>query len=466
MPSNYSDEIIQLEKYLKEHPDSMFFARLADYYFQSEQLDKAINLCRTGIQKHPNYASGYFILAKCYFARKQYDEAERRLKKALSLEPKFVNAHKLYADLMSAQGWEKSSNASLRKVQEIDPFLDLEFGTAESAQPQAQEKEEEVALEEAVSEDSFSSLMENESFFENEMETIETEAPSTPDSKTKPDAKTEKPEPPPVRGFVEELETEGIDEEELILDLDKPPAIEQADDEAVKEDEKFSDILDDIFGSDMEGEEEERENLEKFALHEDDIDVDIDEATAEPQPEQEATPPPATDAGHKARPLEPEPPVLEEQQKPDEEASSEDQSTIEEEDTELEEEIDSRVFDSLDDEDDFEDFLASLEEEEEEEEVEKNAGVEPRETPPPPQKHEPAAPVEMAGDIRDEDSEKSKDKFVTPTLGEIYAAQGQYEKAIEVFRVLAEKHPENEWYQTKLEYLQKKQQEDEENGNG
>ncbi|MBD3384202.1 tetratricopeptide repeat protein [candidate division KSB1 bacterium] len=460
MPFNYSDEIIQLEKYLKEHPDSMFFARLADYYFQSEQLDKAINLCRTGIQKHPNYASGYFILAKCYFARKQYDEAERRLKKALSLEPKFVNAHKLYADLMSAQGWEKSSNASLRRVQEIDPFLDLEFERTESAQPQTQEKEEEVALEEAVSEDSFSSLMENESFFDNEMETVETKAPSIPESKTKPAAKTEKPEPPPVRGFVEELETEGIDEEELILDLDKPPAVEQANDKAVKEDEKFSDILDDIFGSDMDNEEEERENLEKFALHEEDIDVDIDDATAEPQPEQEASPPSGSDTGEKARFPEAAPPMQTEQQEPGEEASFEDQSTIGEDDTEPEEEIDSQVFDSLDDEDDFEDFLASLEEEED------IAGAEPRETPPPPQKQEPAVPADMPGHVPDEESEKTKDKFVTPTLGEIYAAQGQYEKAIEVFRVLSKKHPENEWYQTKLQYLLKKQQEDKENGNG
>ncbi len=53
-----------------------------------------------------------------------------------------------------------------------------------------------------------------------------------------------------------------------------------------------------------------------------------------------------------------------------------------------------------------------------------------------------------------------KDKFVTPTLGEIYAAQGQYSKAINVFELLLEKTPDNEFYKSKLEYLKKKQSEE------
>ncbi len=61
----------------------------------------------------------------------------------------------------------------------------------------------------------------------------------------------------------------------------------------------------------------------------------------------------------------------------------------------------------------------------------------------------------------DDSEEKPKEKFVTPTLGEIYAAQGQYAKAINVFEMLLEKSPENEWYQSKLEYLRKKLEENE-----
>ncbi|RPI03524.1 MAG: hypothetical protein EHM72_01300 [Calditrichaeota bacterium] len=53
-------------------------------------------------------------------------------------------------------------------------------------------------------------------------------------------------------------------------------------------------------------------------------------------------------------------------------------------------------------------------------------------------------------------SGKSRGKFYTPTLGEIYAAQGQYAKAIIVYETLIKNNPENDWYRQKLEFLKKK----------
>jgi len=48
------------------------------------------------------------------------------------------------------------------------------------------------------------------------------------------------------------------------------------------------------------------------------------------------------------------------------------------------------------------------------------------------------------------------DKIVTPTLGEIYSAQGQYSKAIDVFETLLKKHPENDFYLRKIDHLKQK----------
>jgi len=48
------------------------------------------------------------------------------------------------------------------------------------------------------------------------------------------------------------------------------------------------------------------------------------------------------------------------------------------------------------------------------------------------------------------------DKIVTPTLGEIYSAQGQYSKAIDVFETLLKKHPENNFYLKKIDQLKQK----------
>jgi tetratricopeptide (TPR) repeat protein len=56
-------------------------------------------------------------------------------------------------------------------------------------------------------------------------------------------------------------------------------------------------------------------------------------------------------------------------------------------------------------------------------------------------------------------SKKPGDKIVTPTLGEIYAAQGQFAKAIDVFELLLRKHPQNEVYAQKIKILKQKLEE-------
>jgi len=58
--------------------------------------------------------------------------------------------------------------------------------------------------------------------------------------------------------------------------------------------------------------------------------------------------------------------------------------------------------------------------------------------------------------IDNKSSNEDKGKFYTPTLGEIYAAQGQYAKAISVYENLLKSEPDNDMYQSKLELLRKK----------
>ncbi len=66
-------------------------------------------------------------------------------------------------------------------------------------------------------------------------------------------------------------------------------------------------------------------------------------------------------------------------------------------------------------------------------------------------------PAEKAPAPRPNRRRKARgDKIVTPTLGEIYAAQGQYSKAIDVFETLLKKHPENDFYLKKIDHLKQK----------
>ncbi|MDZ7315007.1 MAG: tetratricopeptide repeat protein [candidate division KSB1 bacterium] len=68
--------------------------------------------------------------------------------------------------------------------------------------------------------------------------------------------------------------------------------------------------------------------------------------------------------------------------------------------------------------------------------------------------------VESHGEPEEEKSvRRAPTKFITPTLGEIYASQGQYAKAIGVYENLLKNDPQNIVYRQKLEWLRQKLQE-------
>lgn len=112
--------------------------------------------------------------------------------------------------------------------------------------------------------------------------------------------------------------------------------------------------------------------------------------------------------------------------------------------------------------------------------IEEETPVQEKETPEPPpeteeieeiQIEEQDAPDETKTDEAVEDkpspeeaaesAEKEKEgKLASPTLGEIYAAQGQYSKAIRVYETLIEKQPDDEErYRQKIDELKKKMKE-------
>jgi len=69
-------------------------------------------------------------------------------------------------------------------------------------------------------------------------------------------------------------------------------------------------------------------------------------------------------------------------------------------------------------------------------------------------------PSDIQQDSLEKTDKKKSLKIVSPTLGEIYAAQGQFKKAIQVYETLIEKYPEDtERYTQKINELKKKLEE-------
>ena len=74
-----------------------------------------------------------------------------------------------------------------------------------------------------------------------------------------------------------------------------------------------------------------------------------------------------------------------------------------------------------------------------------------------PTEESPAPPEEKS--TEEKPSGHAKEPIVTSTLGEIYAAQGHFAKAVGVYEVLLKKNPGNEFYKEKIESLKRKQEE-------
>jgi tetratricopeptide (TPR) repeat protein len=457
MQENVTTEIKKLNDHLQQHPTSMLFARLADKYLNVQEIDKAIDLCQHGLRHHPNYSSAYFVLAKCFLARKQYDEAERRLKRVLSLEPSFLKAHKLYSDLMAEIGWTQSSEASLRKIHEIDPLFPVHIETtAIAVEPEPVATAPALELESVVEGYAVDKLVTDDSMYHEPAPTPSTSRVSMP-----PDF-----------------------EDELTADL--------SGDDFEREEARFSEILDDLFSPRMAEEErleiETRSSLERVA------DRELATKPVKPiVPEVPILPP------EPPRPVEPPPYVPKMDARPPaiEPKSSFLLDELEEEpvskpldilktppplqppfasvDAEHKADEDPFTLDEADsvpfnnEEEDYSSFLSALDDMNTAEEGISfdSELLQPEEEPisfdhpgdPYIDEEPPADDMEAFVNAKNR-TEKPKEKFVTPTLGEIYAAQGQYAKAINVFELLLKKNPDNEWYKTKLDYLKKKLQED------
>lgn len=112
----------QLEAKLRENPNALVFARLADLYLQEKRFDEAINLCLKGLKAHSGYITGNFILGKAYRAKGDFEKAESEFKKVLTYDRTFLAAHKTLGDLMAQMGWENKAMIHYRDLLSSDPL--------------------------------------------------------------------------------------------------------------------------------------------------------------------------------------------------------------------------------------------------------------------------------------------------------------------------------------------------------
>ncbi|MBN2088670.1 tetratricopeptide repeat protein [candidate division KSB1 bacterium] len=450
-----NDNIEFLKLRLQSNPNSFLFARLVDELLKMGDINSAIPICENGLKRHPYYVTGHFVMGKCYFKKKLYDQAEKEFKRVLFFDPKFLAAHKYYAELMKQIGWESAAESCYVRILQIDPH-DLEIRDKLEALNSSKNREPIADVPD------FEFMPEKEEIAPEKIaqDFIETE-PKVKSRTLASDVDTQQSLPPQPAAPSEPKETPESDIFEAVIE-DEPLKAE--------DEEKFSYILDEIFREDNAVEDSKPQATEPP----DDFDFfgNFDEDTSTPpsnvvmNTDELETIETKEIEFEKNSEIEPELPEEEPQTTALDFEDLADMFADKSEPVETPLNFDRRSSPltpppQMEEMDSLEDLARDIKSNASSEKNRQQANFK---SPPSGQEIRPKVPptpkvAPPSADIEEQTTEftekKRKEKIVTPTLGEIYAAQGQYAKAIGVFEILRKKEPNNPAYIDKIRYLKK-----------
>ena len=113
-------EIEKLERRYAENPDGRFFAPLADAYRKAGSLDRALELVRAGLAKHPDYLSAHIVLGRCLLDKGDDVEAERTFRAVLDLDAENIIALKSLAEITERTGRTTEARKWLQQLLAVD----------------------------------------------------------------------------------------------------------------------------------------------------------------------------------------------------------------------------------------------------------------------------------------------------------------------------------------------------------
>ena len=95
---NFSDRG-DLGTILQNHPETILFPLIADSYSIDGEYSKAEEICKTGLNHHPDHADGLFVLAQINSQKKNYKIAEGLLKDLFKSHTVYPEALNLLAEI-------------------------------------------------------------------------------------------------------------------------------------------------------------------------------------------------------------------------------------------------------------------------------------------------------------------------------------------------------------------------------
>jgi hypothetical protein len=115
-----SSEVEKLERRYAENPDGRFFAPLADAYRKAGNVTRALELVRSGLEKHPDYLSAHIVLGRCLLDQEADQEAAQTFERVLALDSENTIALKSLAEIAERAGRLPEARGWLQKLLMVD----------------------------------------------------------------------------------------------------------------------------------------------------------------------------------------------------------------------------------------------------------------------------------------------------------------------------------------------------------
>jgi tetratricopeptide (TPR) repeat protein len=124
MAADFIQDDRELEALFRKYetaPDSYVFAPLADAYRKAGMLEEALELCKKGLRRHPDYPSGHVVRGKCHFDLGQIEEAERSFQTVIDLDENNLVALKYLGMIQAGRGELRGAKERFKHILALDP---------------------------------------------------------------------------------------------------------------------------------------------------------------------------------------------------------------------------------------------------------------------------------------------------------------------------------------------------------
>jgi tetratricopeptide (TPR) repeat protein len=96
---SHSPRLEELRRRVQADPTSIAFAALAEEYRRAGHFEDAIEVCRTGLKRHPAYVSARVTLGRALIEINELEEAESELAEVLKIAPENLAAIRAQAEI-------------------------------------------------------------------------------------------------------------------------------------------------------------------------------------------------------------------------------------------------------------------------------------------------------------------------------------------------------------------------------